>query len=263
MIRLEGVGKRYGRGDFVLRDVDLSVEPGRVVGILGTNGSGKSTLLRIMAGVSHATTGTVTGRPRIGYLPDRFPAGQRMGARAYLRHMGRIRGLTDLSMIDPLLERLALVGGPTAPLRTLSKGNAQKVGLAQAVLVRPDLLILDEPWSGLDVATHAILGEVVDETRARGASVVFTDHRPPVVHDHADVVHLMDAGRLTEEDSEPTTRIVLRGHGTGWADEPGVRHAVVEGVQVVLTVEVDSVDAVLLRALKDGWSVREVAPCSR
>jgi ABC-2 type transport system ATP-binding protein len=263
VIRLEGVGKRYGRGDFVLHDVDLSVEPGHVVGILGSNGSGKSTLLRIMAGVSHATTGSLTGIPRIGYLPDRFPAGQRMGARAYLRHMARIRGLTDLSVIDPLLERLALVGGPAAPLRTLSRGNAQKVGLAQAVMIRPDLLILDEPWSGLDVGTHAILGELVAETRARGASVVFTDHRPPVVHDHADVVHLMDSGRLTAESAEPTTRIVLRGRGTEWADEPGVRHAVAEGAQVVLTVEVARVDAVLLRALKDGWSVREVAPCSR
>lgn len=262
MIRLAGVGKRYGRGDFVLHDVDLSVEAGHVVGVLGSNGSGKSTLLRIMAGVSHPTTGTLTGTPRIGYLPDRFPAGQRMGARAYLRHMARIRGLTDLSVIDPLLERLALVGGPTAPLRTLSKGNAQKVGLAQAVMVRPDLLILDEPWSGLDVGTHAILGELVAETRARGGSVVFTDHRPPVVHDHADVVHLMNDGRLTAESAEPTTRIVLRGQGAGWADEPGVHHAVVEGAQIVLTVEVASVDAVLLRALKDGWSVREVAPCS-
>jgi ABC-2 type transport system ATP-binding protein len=82
------------------------------------------------------------------------------------------------------------------------------------------------------------------------------------VHDHADVVHLMNDGRLTAESTEPTTRIVLRGHGTGWVDEPGVRHAVAEGPQVVLTVEVASVDVVLLRALKDGWSVREVAPCS-
>jgi hypothetical protein len=93
--------------------------------------------------------------------------------------------------------------------------------------------------------------------------VVFTDHRPQVVHDHADAVHLKDQGRLTAESTEPTTRIVLRGHGTDWADEPGVRHAVTEGAQVVLTVEAGSVDAVLLRALKDGWSVREVAPCSR
>ena len=72
----------------------------------------------------------------------------------------------------------------------------------------------------------------------------------------------MDSGRLTAESAEPTTRVVLRGQGTGWADEPGVRHAVAEGRQVVLTVEVGCVDAVLLRALKDGWSVREVAPCS-
>ena len=163
-----------------------------------------------------------------------------MGARAYLRHMARIHGLADLSAIDPLLERLALVGGPAAPLRTLSKGNAQKVGLAQAVMVRPDLLILDEPWSGLTSGRSAILGEVVAETRARGASVVFTDHRPQVVHDHADVVHLMNDGRLTAESAEPTTRIVLRGHGTEWADEPGVRHAVVEGAHLVLTVEVGS-----------------------
>ena len=263
LIRLAGVGKRYGRGDFVLSDVDLAVEPGRVLGILGSNGSGKSTLLRIMAGVSHATTGTLAGSPSIGYLPDRFPAGQRMGARAYLRHMAKIRGLDDLSMIDPLLHRLALVGGPTAPLRTLSKGNAQKVGLAQAVMGRPDLLILDEPWSGLDVGTHKILGELVAETKARGASVVFTDHRPQVVHEQADDVYLIEAGLLRPEHAEPVTRIVLDGHGTDWADEPGVRHAVVEGTRVVLTVELSTVDDVLLRALKDGWSVREVAPWSR
>ena len=262
LLRLAGVGKRYGQGEFVLADVDLTIEPGRVLGILGANGSGKSTLLRIMAGVSHATTGTLTGSPTVGYLPDRFPAAQRMGARAYLRHMARIRGFDGLEAIDPLLDRLALVGGPTAPLRTLSKGNAQKVGLAQAVLARPELLILDEPWSGLDVGTHAILGELVAETKARGASVVFTDHRPQVVHEQADDVYLIDAGRLSAELAEPVTRIVLAGGGTDWADEPGVRHVVTEGIHVVLTVDLSTVDAVLLRALKDGWSVREVAPWS-
>jgi len=262
LLRLAGVGKRYGKGEFVLEEVDLAVEPGRVLGILGANGSGKSTLLRIMARVSTASAGTLHGSPTIGYLPDRFPAGQRMGARAYLKHMARIGGLDDLSMIDPLLERLALVGGPTAPLRTLSKGNAQKVGLAQAVMARPELLILDEPWSGLDVSTHAILGELVAETRERGASVVFTDHRPQVVHDQADDVHLMENGRLTAEITEPATRIVLHGNGTDWSDEPGVRHVHAEGTRVVLTVDLSTVDAVLLRALKDGWSVREVAPWS-
>ncbi|MGW4482649.1 ABC transporter ATP-binding protein [Amycolatopsis sp. NPDC004368] len=263
MIRLEGVGKRYGGGEFVLDGVDLTVPAGCVIGILGANGSGKSTLLRILAGVSRASLGTVVGTPSIGYLPDRFPGGQRLSARSYLRHLARIRGGIDLSTIDPLLERLALVGGPDAQLRTLSKGNAQKVGLAQAVLPRPDLLILDEPWSGLDVGTHAVLGELVAETRARGASVVFTDHRPAVAREHADDVHRIERGQLTEVlTTEPATRIVLAGTGADWAGEPGVRHAIADGPHVVLTVDATSADAVLLRALSGGWSVREVAPCS-
>ncbi|MFC4084023.1 ABC transporter ATP-binding protein [Amycolatopsis samaneae] len=267
MIRLEGVGKRYGRGEPVLEGVDLVVPPGRVIGILGTNGSGKSTLLRILAALSRESEGRVVGRPRVGYLPDRFPAGQRMSARAYLRHMARIHGLADLSAIDPLLARLALVGGPRSPLRTLSKGNAQKVGLAQAVLVDPELLILDEPWSGLDVEAHAVLGELVAETKERGAGVVFTDHRAPVVHEHADEVFRIDHGRLSAVsstvDTSPAVRMVLHGTGGDLSAEPGVREVVAEGAGVVLTVEAGNADAVLLCALNGGWSVREVAPCSR
>ncbi|WP_410576174.1 ABC transporter ATP-binding protein [Amycolatopsis sp. lyj-108] len=265
LIRLERVGKRYGRGEPVLVDVDLDVPAGRVVGVLGSNGSGKSTLLRILAALSRQTSGAVVGSPRVGYLPDRFPAGQRMSARAYLRHMARIDGLVDLSAIDPLLDRLALVGGPDAPLRTLSKGNAQKVGLAQAVLAEPELLILDEPWSGLDVEAHMVLGEIVAETKERGASVVFTDHRAAVVHAHADDVYRMDDGLLTrvETRAENATRIVLHGPGGDWSSEPGVSQAETEGEKVVLTVEAGHTDAVLLRALNRGFSVREVAPCSR
>ncbi|WP_340686051.1 ATP-binding cassette domain-containing protein [Amycolatopsis coloradensis] len=261
LIRLEGVGKRYGRGEPVLADVDLDIPAGRVVGVLGSNGSGKSTLLRILAALSRVTSGNVVGSPRVGYLPDRFPAGQRMSARAYLRHMARIDGHVDLSAIDPLLDRLALVGGPDAPLRTLSKGNAQKVGLAQAVLAEPELLILDEPWSGLDVEAHTVLGELVAETKERGASVVFTDHRAAVVHAHADVVYRMDDGLLTHVE-EGATRIVLHGPDGDWSSEPGVSQAVAEDGKVVLTVEAGHTDAVLLRALNRGFSVREVAPCS-
>ncbi|MFI7117531.1 ABC transporter ATP-binding protein [Amycolatopsis sp. NPDC049868] len=266
LIRLEGVGKRYGRGEPVLADVDLDVPAGRVIGVLGSNGSGKSTLLRILAALSRETSGTVVGGPRVGYLPDRFPAGQRMSARAYLRHMARIDGHVDLSAIDSLLDRLALVGGPDAPLRTLSKGNAQKVGLAQAVLAGPDLLILDEPWSGLDVEAHTVLGELVAETKERGASVVFTDHRASVVHAHADDVYRIDDGLLsrveTAKKTESATRIVLHGPSGDWSSEPGVSQVVAEDGKVVLTVEAGHADAVLLRALNRGFSVREVAPCS-
>jgi ABC-type multidrug transport system ATPase subunit len=286
LIRLDGVGKRYGRAEPVLDRVDLEVERGRVIGILGPNGSGKSTLLRILAGLSRESSGAVTGRPRAGYLPDRFPAAQRMSARAYLRHMGRIHGLPNLSEVDALLARFALAGGTRVPLRQLSKGNAQKVGLAQAVLVQPELLVLDEPWSGLDIEAHAVLGEVVAETRARGASVVFTDHRSAVVHEHADEVFRIDRGKLIRvaaadhvaaaecmaatdhvaapEYTGPEVRIVLHGPGTGdWRAEPGVVLAVSVGAKVELTVPAARSDAVLLLALQRGWSVREVVPCWR
>ena len=85
-----GSGTRYRQGELVLNGVDLEMERGRVPGIIGTNGSGKSTLLRILPGFSRESAGTVTVRPKGGYLPDRFPAAQRMSARAYLRHKARM-----------------------------------------------------------------------------------------------------------------------------------------------------------------------------
>lgn len=149
----------------------------------GANGSGKSTLLLIMAGLSGPSTGRVEGSVRIGYLPDP-------------------------SISEALLDRLAVVGGPGALMGTLSKGNAQKVGLAQAFLGDPQLVILDEPWSGLDVEAHQVLAEMVAETRARGDSVVFTDHREAHVRRHADEVFLMLDGRIVEYTGSPAAHHV-------------------------------------------------------
>ncbi|TWH21750.1 ATP-binding cassette domain-containing protein [Prauserella rugosa] len=181
MRRLTGVAKRYRRGGGpVLSGVDLDIAPGDVVALVGGNGSGKSTLARIVAGLSRPSEGTVTGTPTIGYLPDRFPGGQRFSALDYLTAMGRIGGLptaTGRARARTWLDRLALAGGPDVPLATLSKGNAQKVGLAQALLTEPDLVVLDEPFSGLDPDAHAALGDILDELRRSGSAVVYTEHR--------------------------------------------------------------------------------------
>ncbi|MCG6498459.1 ATP-binding cassette domain-containing protein [Kitasatospora sp. A2-31] len=225
----EAVGKRYGAGRWILRDVDLRIAPGEVVAVTGGNGSGKSTLLRILVGVSRPTTGRVTGRPReIGYVPDRFTAHERLTAASYLAHLGRIRGLSTAAArdrADLLVDRLALVGGREAPLRTLSKGNAQKVALAQALLVPPGLLVLDEPWSGLDASAHGVLGELIDEVAADGGAVVFTDHREAVAAAHAGRGYAVAGGRLT------------RYGGTGAAGRASVAGATdtEEVVELVLT----------------------------
>lgn len=144
MLRLEAVSKRYVRGRWVLQKVDLEISAGEVVAIAGANGSGKSTLLRLLAGLSRPTSGSVSGQPEvISYVPDRFPPNERLSAMECLTHLGRVRGLRTsvaAARADQLLDRLELVGGKHSPLRTLSKGNAQKVALAQALLVAPQLL---------------------------------------------------------------------------------------------------------------------------
>jgi ABC-2 type transport system ATP-binding protein len=181
-MRLESVGKRYGvRQPWVVRDVSLDVAAGRLIRVEGPNGSGKSTLLRVVAGVTVASRGRVSGRPHTGYVPERFPGGLPFSGREYLLHMARVHGLrgdAGRQRVDELLERLGAAGYAAAPLRALSKGMCQKIAIAQALLPRPGLLVLDEAWTGLDVTARAALDDAVAERVAAGGSVLFVDHDP-------------------------------------------------------------------------------------
>lgn len=264
MRRLTGVAKRYRRGGpTVLSDVDLTVGPGDVVALIGGNGSGKSTLAGIVADLIKPSEGTVTGKPTTGYLPDRFPGGQRFGALDYLTHMGRISGLptpTARHRARTWLDRLGLAGGYDLPLAELSKGNAQKVGLAQALLIEPRLLVLDEPFSGLDADAHSVLGEILDELRESGVGIAVTEHRPDVVRAHATSVRRVVDGRLLPL-ADGRARIVLRSDPPGVAASPaydGILRATHAGGRVELSVRARACDAVLRDALADGWSVVEV-----
>ena len=271
-MKLSKVGKRYGRGRWVLTDVDLEVSPGEVVAVTGGNGSGKSTLLRMLVGLARPTTGTITARPEVvGYVPDRFPPAERLSADAYLAHMGRIQGMSTAaarSAATGLLERLALVGGSDTPLYKLSKGNAQKVAVAQALLVTPRLLVLDEPWSGLDASAHGVLGEIIAEVAGAGGSVVFTDHRESVTRANSTVTYAIDAGRLSvlanDRPTESTTTVVLDGargrDARRWSQHDGVLATDVRGDQLTVRVAEGWSDAFLMAALNEGWSVREVRP---
>ncbi|GAA2262323.1 ABC transporter ATP-binding protein [Streptomyces atrovirens] len=277
MLTLRAVSKRYRRGRPVLVDVDFRTSPGAVQAVTGGNGSGKSTLLRILAGVSRPTSGTRSGDPGvIGYVPDRFPAGTRLSARSYLAHMGRIKGLPSRRSVSrgtELLSRLDLVGGFETPIRDLSKGNAQKVAVAQALLVPPRLLILDEPWSGLDASAHGVLASVITEVASGGGTVVFTDHREAVTRSVATEVYRIEAGRLgeasavtpgTADPRTPMSEVVLRAPGPSPAAAlvdaltgvEGVRSVTPEGERGVrVRVLRGHCDTLLLTALHAGWSV--------
>ncbi|MEV7190360.1 ATP-binding cassette domain-containing protein [Streptomyces sp. NPDC093510] len=181
-VRLHGVGRRYGMGGaWVLRDVDLAIRAGALIRIEGANGTGKSTLLRLLAGIDAPSEGRMSGRPRTAFVPERFPAALPFTAIGYLTHMGRVHGLargTARQSATEWLERFGAAGYARTPLSELSKGSSQKVAVAQALLAGPDLLVLDEAWTGLDAPARAALDRAVADRTAAGGSVVFVDHDP-------------------------------------------------------------------------------------
>ncbi|MEV5340615.1 ABC transporter ATP-binding protein [Streptomyces sp. NPDC052676] len=199
-LRLEGVGRRYGpRGSWVLRGVDLSVPPGALVRVEGANGTGKSTLLRLLAGLDAPTEGRITGRPRTAYVPERFPPALPFTPLAYLRHLGAVHGLSRAAAdraAGVWLERFGAGGYAHVPLRELSKGSSQKVAVAQALLADPELLVLDEAWTGLDAAAREELERAVAERTAAGGAVVFVDHDPRRLAGATDAVYVVRDGAL-------------------------------------------------------------------
>jgi ABC-type multidrug transport system ATPase subunit len=211
----------------------------------------------------------VSGQPEvIGYVPDRFPPNERLSAMEYLTHLGRIRGLsTSVAAVrgDQLLDRLALTGGKHSPLRTLSKGNAQKVALAQALLVAPQLLVLDEPWSGLDASAHATLVGIIAEVARAGGLVVFSDHRESLTGSHASQTYVVSAGRVSQcgpvTESRPTTEVVLTEPGgrrsceVDWSGVDGVLEVTDQVETITIRVTRGCSDTLLRTALEHGWSV--------
>jgi len=207
-VLLDGIGKRYRiGGPWVLRDVRLELRPGRVVRIQGHNGSGKSTLLRVMAGIAEPSRGRVSGRPSTGYVPERFPSALPFTAGQYLRHHARMRGV-PASQGTEWLERFGAAQFAGTAMKELSKGTSQKIAVTQALLGDPELLVLDEAWTGLDVAARDELAAVVRERARGGACVVFVDH---------------DAARLADATDE---RWAVRDAGLVAASAPGARTAV-------------------------------------
>jgi ABC-type multidrug transport system ATPase subunit len=204
-VQLEQIAFRYRRrAPWVLRDVTLTVPRGRIIEVNGANGAGKSTLLRLLAGVVPPVRGRVSGRPaRVGYAPERFPAAQPFTAGSYLGHMARIRGV-PADGIATWSERLDFTEMLGTRLPELSKGSAHKAGLIQALIASPELLVLDEPFAGLDTRTRTALPVLLSELAARGTSVVVSDHQgdlrelPEIVRWHVSG-HTVTTGKIPDE----------------------------------------------------------------
>ncbi|MEU7793529.1 ABC transporter ATP-binding protein [Micromonospora tulbaghiae] len=240
-MRLDGVWLRYHRqGSWVLRQVDVAIGPGEVAVVLGRNGAGKSTLLQLAAGVLRPSRGRVADRPPVvGWVPERFPADQPFTVGAYLSAMGRVAGLPGPAAdraVRHWVERLGLTRFHDVRMPRLSKGTAQKVGLAQALLRPPGLLVLDEPWEGLDATARESVPEIIGEVLADGGTVLVSDHR-------GETVRLPGARHLSVTDGTVTEE----------ASSGGAAVAVVE-----LAVPAAGLAAAVARLRADGHQILRV-----
>jgi ABC-type multidrug transport system ATPase subunit len=281
-LRLEGVGRRYGvRGPWVLRGVDLEIAPGTLTRVEGANGTGKSTLLRVLAGLDAPTVGRATGRPRTAYVPERFPAALPFTATEYLTHLGAVHGLDRPAAAHAAaewLERFGAAEYARTPLGELSKGSSQKVAVAQALLAAPELLVLDEAWTGLDADARDELERVVVERTAAGAAVVFVDHDPRRLAGAPDATYAVVGGALELLEGTATSRagaddtaavVVVEGRApSGCRQVPQGARKLASAVEETgygthrFTVPSATSDA-LLRALleaRPSWHVVSVGP---
>ncbi|HEY6738672.1 MAG TPA: ATP-binding cassette domain-containing protein, partial [Actinopolymorphaceae bacterium] len=218
LMRLVDVHARYHRkGPWILRGVDAELRPGDIVVVSGRNGSGKSTLLRVLAGLLPIGRGSVLDRPAdVAYVPERFPTEQPFTVTSYLEATAAVRGLLEPgTAIVRLAERLHVESFLETRLSELSKGTARKVGLMQALLISPGLLVADEAWDGLDAETQAEVPRLLEEVGAADGICLVTDH-----HGKADGLTaarrwVLDDGRVTEVEtecvSEDESRVLSRG----------------------------------------------------
>ncbi len=209
-IRAERLTKDYG-GTRGLDGLDLEVRVGEVYGFLGPNGAGKTTAVRLLLDLIRPTGGraTVLGldpqtdgvalRRRIGYLPGDFLVDGRQTSLQLLTYLGNLRGGVDPHRIDELAGRLDLA--LDLPIKTLSKGNRQKVGLIQAVMHDPELLILDEPTSGLDPFLQHEFASLAKEATEEGRTVFMSSHVMSEVQQTADRVGIIRDGRMVTVES--------------------------------------------------------------
>jgi ABC-2 type transport system ATP-binding protein len=244
VIRTSGLTKRY-RGRPALTDLDLAVPRGVVFGYLGPNGAGKTTTIRLLAGLLRPTAGRaqVLGRDvvrdregaqrHIGYLPGEFVAYPDLTAGQYLRYLGNLRGGVAPSRAGQLADRLGL--DLSQKVGTMSHGNRQKIGIVQALLTDPDLLVLDEPTAGLDPLVQREFLALVREAREAGRTVFLSSHVLSEVEAVADTVGILRQGRLVEVRSvtELKARPLRRLHLTFEDEVPEARLREASGVREI------------------------------
>lgn len=216
VIETRNLEKQYGR-HIAATDITMRVARGSVFGLIGPNGAGKTTVLRMLVDIIRPTAGSLTVlgqdprtagaalRRKIGYLPGELNLTDRVSGRTFLNHLAQVSGHVATGAIDTLAERLGL--DMSRPVRELSKGNKQKLGLIQAFMHQPELLILDEPTSGLDPLVQREFLAIVREASTAGQTVVLSSHILTEIQHAADDVAVLADGRLVAHGDVASLRL--------------------------------------------------------
>ncbi|MDG3014868.1 ATP-binding cassette domain-containing protein [Speluncibacter jeojiensis] len=279
-LSLDRIGKRYG--DVVaLRELTFDVRPGEIFGFVGSNGAGKTTAMRIAMGVLAADSGEVrigdspvdlSLRRRIGYMPEERGLYPKMKVGPQLTYLAQLHGLSASDArgaAQRWAHRLGVAERLGDPVQALSLGNQQRVQLAAALVHDPSVLILDEPFSGLDPVAVDVMSEVLAEKAATGVPVVFSSHQLDLVQRLCDRVAIIARGELRalgtvdELRDRGTTRIeiVAPQAPADWADRvPGVRVLGLSNGQTTVELAADADDQELLAAALRTGPVHRFAP---
>jgi ABC-2 type transport system ATP-binding protein len=296
MITVEHLSKNYGRV-VAVDDISFDVPKGEILGFLGPNGAGKTTTMRILTGYMPPTSGraTVAGydvfsqsldaRRHIGYLPETVPLYPEMTPRAYLDFMGKIRGLdgpTRRARIDDVAEKVRITDMMSRLIGKLSKGYRQRVGLAQALLADPDVLVLDEPTIGLDprqiVETRQVIRNLAGEH-----TVILSTHILPEVSMTCQRVVIINRGKIAAIDTPENLQRRMRGADALDVEVRGPAEAIRAALQAIPDVisineRADGKDATVFSLectagsdvrehiastiVQRGWGLRELRPAS-
>jgi ABC-2 type transport system ATP-binding protein len=276
-LEIDGVSKRYG--DLVaLENLTFDVRAGELFGFVGRNGAGKTTTMRIVLGVLSADAGEVrwggvaldfATRRRFGYMPEERGLYPKMRLVEQLEYLGELHGMGGANArraATNWLERFGLADRRDDELQALSHGNQQRVQLAAALVCAPEVLVLDEPFSGLDPVALDVMTGVLRERADAGVAVVFSSHELDLVERICDRVGIIDHGRLvacgTVDDlrREGPRRLWVDAPGAppDWAERlPGAAVVRVDGTRVLLELGDGADDQGILRAALEAGPVEE------
>jgi ABC-2 type transport system ATP-binding protein len=280
VLKVEAVSRSFGDRR-VLEDVTFTVEAGRMTGFVGANGAGKTTTMRIMLGVLAADSGEVTWkgapltrelRQRFGYMPEERGLYPKMTISDQIVYLGRLHGMSAEAAqrsTTALLERLSLGDRAGEQVEKLSLGNQQRVQIAAALVHDPEVLVLDEPFSGLDPLAVDVVQGVLRERAAAGAPVLFSSHQLDVVERLCDDLVIIAGGRIRAAGSRAELRsgyalprfAVEVDTDAGWLrDQPGVTLIDLDGARAVFDLAPGTDDQDVLRAALARGPVRSFGP---